>query len=301
MPFDTPSILTVIASVFFTCWAITSHLNRKIIAVLTKNILLKCEIPFMPKRIKLRQLQHNLFSQTFKVKYDGKMKGEKRFYSIVKEWLEKNGYYCGGYITKGRKTFSYFDVGSLKYKVDVAGVKNVGNKFIDVIEIVAVEVKDEELVKHKHMQQALGYSSIAHKCYLATTAKITEDDKANASRMGIGLLQLTDKDSMPKEILSPQLKQPNEASMLDFLDTLSISQCTICKCYFFNCYWDSEGKKINSYKRIRRSRQFDVYLETKLDPFHDLPKLRGKLGKLVTRRFICKSCFDGLLKSKEKP
>lgn len=99
------------------------------------------------------------------------MKEEKKFYSIVKKWLEKNRYYCGGYITRGRKNFYYFDVDSLKYKVDVAGVKNVGNKLVDVIEIVAVEVKDEELVKHKHMQQALGYSSIAHKCYLATTAK----------------------------------------------------------------------------------------------------------------------------------
>lgn len=224
------------------------------------------------------------------------MKGERRFYPTVRKWLEKNGYYCGGYLTKGRKDFYYFDVGSLKYKVDVAGVKNVGNKFIDVLEIAAVEVKDEELVKHRHMQQALGYSSIAHKCYLATTGRITEDDIANASRMGIGLLQLTNKDSLPKEILSPQLKQPNEAAMLDFLDTLSISQCTICNCFFFNCSWDSKGKRIRSYKRIRRSRQLDVYLKTRLDPFEDLPKLRGKLGKFVTRRFICENCFNEFFK-----
>jgi len=224
------------------------------------------------------------------------MKGEKRFYPIVKKWLEKNGYYCGGYLTIGKKGFQHFDVGSLKYKADVAGVKNVGNKFIDVLEIAAVEVKDEGLVKHRHLQQALGYSSIAHKCYLATTGKITEDDVASASRIGIGLLQLTDKNSLPKEVLSPQPKQPNEAAALDFLDTLSISQCTICKCYFFNCSWGKKGDKTRSYRRIRRGRQFDVYLKTKLDPFDDLSKLRGKMSKYVTRRFICKNCLDELAK-----
>jgi len=224
------------------------------------------------------------------------MKGERRFYPVVKRWLEKHGYYCGGYITRRRKEFNYFDVGSKKYKVDVAGVKNVGNKLVDVIEVVAVEVKDEDLITQKHMQQAFGYSSIAHKCYLATTGEIKEDDKANAARMGIGLLQLTDKESLPKEVLSPQLKQPNEASMLDFLDTLSISQCTLCRCYFFNCSWKDEDQRLTSYKRLRRSRQFDVYLRTKLDPIDDLSKLRGKLGKHVTLRFVCRHCYDQFLK-----
>ena len=220
------------------------------------------------------------------------MKGEERFYNLVREWLEEKGYYCGGgmYYMGSNKERWYVKTGIRKLRADVIGIKNVGNELIDAIEIVAVEVKDKKTIAFKDMQQTYGYSTFAHKVYLATTAEPTEEDKATAMRMGIGLVHITKGDI--NELLSPSLMHPDEAEMLNLLNSLWIVKCTLCNCYVFK--WDTigdlEGK---SYTVIKRARQLDHmkdFAEGK-SPFGDLRK--KKLDKkYVVRRYICRTCAD---------
>jgi hypothetical protein len=63
---------------------------------------------------------------------------------------------------------------------------------MDCIEIAVIEVKEVDKITTRHLMMALGYSSIAHKCYLATTAEIREEDKGDASHLGVGLIKIYD-------------------------------------------------------------------------------------------------------------
>lgn len=229
------------------------------------------------------------------------MKGEERFYNRVREWLEERGYYCGGgmYYMGLEKERWYVKTGIRKLRADVIGLKNVGNELIDEVEIVAVEVKDKRTVAFSDMQQAYGYSTFAHRVYLATTADPTEEDKAVALRMGIGLIHLTE--GKLEEILSPSVMHPDEAEMLNLLNSLWIVKCTICNCYVFK--WDTIGDlKGKSYRVIKRARQLEHmkdFPEGK-SPFSDLKKKRLD-KKYVIRRYICRTCADEFnLISREK-
>ena len=117
-----------------------------------------------------------------------KKRDETKYYDSVLYWLWKKGYYVGQEMTKQGKPFWYKNLGS-KARADVAGVKNVGNEYVDNVEIAVVEVKDRP-IKLRHIEQAHGYSIFAHKCYLATTADTTEEKKAMAHNFSVGLLEI---------------------------------------------------------------------------------------------------------------
>ena len=219
------------------------------------------------------------------------LKGEAKYYDLVREWLEKRGYYCGGGMYYGgtEKERWYIRTGIKKLRADIIGLKNVGNEFIDELEILAVEVKEKDKISFRDIQQAYGYSAFAHKVYLATIAKPTEEDKSTATRMGIGLIHIAGKKI--EEILSSALMQPNEAEMLKLLNSLWVVKCTICNCYVFK--WDTiedlEGK---SYIMFKRARQLDHIKDlARGSPFGDLNK--NQLNeKYVIRRYICRTCAD---------
>ena len=114
---------------------------------------------------------------------------EMKYYDSILYWLSKQGYYVGqGMVRENGKPFWYKNLGA-KARADVAGVKNVGNKLVDKVEIVVVEVKDQP-IKLRSIEQAYGYSIYAHKCYLATTYEISEENKSLAHNFGIGLLKI---------------------------------------------------------------------------------------------------------------
>jgi len=219
---------------------------------------------------------------------------EVKYYDSVLYWLSKQGYYVGQRMTRGEsgETFWYKNLGA-KARADVAGVKNVGNELIDKVEIAVVEVKDRP-IKLRLIEQAYGYSIYAHKCYLATTYGIVEENKSLAHNFGIGLLEIDSKNSEKikffgmdinyykvKEVLSPQLMEPNEAEMLKFLHTLSIVRCSICGCYVFR--WVG-----STVKRFYRGKQFSIMTETDKLPFGRPPR-----GYRI-RRYICQDCQEQL-------
>jgi len=231
-----------------------------------------------------------------------RLKGEERYYVSVRKWLETKGYYCGGgmvYQATGRERW-YVKTGIQNLRADVIGVRNVGNRFIDRIEIHAVEVKDEKRVTFRDLQQTYGYSTFAHRVSLATTAELAEEDKATASRMGIGLVRLIGRRA--REVLSPGIMRPNEAEMLKLLNRLWIIRCSICNCFVFK--WEfMDDLKGKSYHMFKRARQVDHMRDStrKATPFAELD--RNELEtRYVIERYICRTCADqfGLLLRKQR-
>lgn len=221
--------------------------------------------------------------------------GEEKYYPIVRGWLEKEGYYCGGLIEDSRGKPIYFEnKGTKRLRIDVAGIRNVGTPLLDEIEVVAVEVRDIGSVRYRDIQDAYAYSHYAHKCYLATTGTIHKRDKEDAHSLGVGLLKI--KRKIVKEILSPRLNTPSQSRMLHFLNVLEVSQCPLCGSFFETYVIKSD--KYKSYYRMMRSRYFDVA--------HDHPKTNvfvpNELRKLPsdykTRRFICRSCLEEFFPAK---
>ena len=154
---------------------------------------------------------------------------EARFYPIVLGYLEAKGYLTQGFQRNGKDTFDFERLGR-RAQADVIGIKDVGKDYSNEIEIVAVEVKDRKRAKVRYMTQALGYSTFAHRCYLAMPMKFTEEDKDYARKIGVGLLRIVK--GRVEEVLPAELKTPNESMMIWFLRRSPwIVKCMLCGCW----------------------------------------------------------------------
>jgi hypothetical protein len=218
--------------------------------------------------------------------------GEKRYYGIVREWLESQGYYCGGNIAVRNKPNYYQDIGSRSRRADVAGIKNVGSRYQDQIEIVAVEVRDTATVSDQDFRDTDNYHQYAHKCYLATTAPITTKHRQIAERRNIGLLSLERGKKRPKAVHDPNPEQPrNHAEMMDFLNSFQIVKCSICGCFFER--FVIRNDKYHSYLSLTRPRYFKVMNETKKIPF-EKKDLESFTADFNIKVYICELCIREL-------
>lgn len=111
---------------------------------------------------------------------------------------------------------------------DVVGIKDVGGKTTGDFEAIAVEVKKSTYNFAKNLGQALGYSLLAHRCYLATYLKesYSSEQEQMASRLGVGLLQIYNREC--SEILSSPLHKPINSLMLKMLENKGYCVCSIC-------------------------------------------------------------------------
>jgi hypothetical protein len=225
--------------------------------------------------------------------------GEKRYYKIVREWLENQGYYCGGNITIGGGKLNYYqDIGTKNRRADVAGIKNVGSRYADQIEIVAVEVRDKESVSDQDLRDTENYHQYAHKCYLATTAPISDKHKQMAERRNIGLLQLERGKKGPRLIHSTNPSTPKDPDeMMKFLNSFQIVKCAVCGCYFERFIRASENYR--SFLELGRARYFDVMKDTDKDPLlkKDIDNLDAEHKMLV---YVCQPCVQDLFLASTK-
>jgi len=242
------------------------------------------------------------------------MVDESRYYRNVAIWLEKKGYYIGRSEPKVYRTSDLFIKRGLKKAlVDVAGVRNVGQSYLDEIEIAVVEVKHSDRQKPvtlQELEQTRGYQDYAHICYLATTenVEISKERETDAKNRNIGLLKIP-LDFYKKKpnqvkiedltlIRSSSSKSPsNEAEMLEFLSTLDILRCTLCGCYFHRwedyeeCYprLPPQGA---SFKRLERNKVFELFpdkIDLTLNTKHKY--LKSKMWK-----HLCLLCIEDLEK-----
>jgi len=88
----------------------------------------------------------------------------------------------------------------------------------------------QKTAKVRYMTQALGYSTFAHRCYLAMPIEFTEEDKDYARKIGVGLLRIMK--NRVSEVLPAELKTPNETMMIWFLRRSPwIEKCMVCGCW----------------------------------------------------------------------
>lgn len=215
--------------------------------------------------------------------------GEEQNYPIVRAWLERGGYYCGGSIEDNQGRPIYFqNKGTKRLRIDVAGIRNVGTWCLDVIEVVAIEVKNVKSVQYRDLQDAFAYSQYAYKCYLATTGSIDKQDKADAHALGIGLLTITGK--KVKEILSPKLNVPIQERMLQFLSMLEVAKCPICGS-FFETYIRKNEKYKSFYKTIR-PKYFEVARDRPNTDIFIPVEIKKLARRYKTYRYICRSCLE---------
>lgn len=216
--------------------------------------------------------------------------GEKKYYPKVRKWLENEGYYCGGFIHDSNGKPIYFqDKGTARSRVDVAGIKDIGTSREYGIEVVVVEVRDIKKVKFRDIQDAFAYSQFAHKAYLAITGKFDKQDKEDAHRLGIGLLQI--KSKQVEEILSPKLNEPTQLKMQHFLNVLEIARCMICGCYFETYIIKGE---YTSFYKMRRPKYFKIAYDHREIDALDSASLRKMSSKYKISRYICKLCKEEL-------
>lgn len=218
---------------------------------------------------------------------------EERYYDSVLDWLDDQGYYTGGHIVNDDEFF-FKRTGTAGRFPDCCGVKNAGNRFIDDIEVAAVEVKDRRITP-KHVQQGLVYSIMAHKVYIAgpqAYTELSEDVLRLLETAGIGYLEGNKKaDGTWKitERLSSRRHFPSHAELLRLLHRWGIHQCTICGGYFFTwSTWD--GEEFHTMMKIRRPRHIDCQRDDLGEPF-DRKSRRGLNRSYLINRYLCRSCI----------
>lgn len=142
---------------------------------------------------------------------------EKNYYRIVK-----------GFLLKEFKCFyAETDVGVENVgRIDVVGLRDIGGRYSGEIEIISVEVKKSTKSPGKKMGQALGYSVLANRCYLAAPGEFSMEHREIANRLGIGLIEI--KDETCSEKLTSKYFEPIEALSLRLLRKINYRKCTLC-------------------------------------------------------------------------
>jgi len=172
---------------------------------------------------------------------------EKRYYEAIRKWLEQRGYFCGdGMIGPDTGKEHYYQDRGSSMRVDVAGVKNLGTRQADSIEVACVEVKDSASVRFSDVAQAYGYTAVANRVYLANRADLDTYWERFLSRIGLGYLQVQGiKEPVTEKVPSAYFK-PDEASNLEFLRSLWIVKCAYCGVYFpIGVTWKGESKQLH--------------------------------------------------------
>lgn len=137
--------------------------------------------------------------------------------------------YAEVFLREALDCFATFQKAGTKYTgfADVIGLKDVGGRTSGSFEVIAVEVKTSTFSFAKNLGQALGYSLLAHRCYLATYLEsYTTEQEQMASHLGVGLLRIHEKDC--DEVLSSPCHQPINGLMLKMLETAGYAVCNIC-------------------------------------------------------------------------
>ena len=96
-----------------------------------------------------------------------------------------------------------------------------------------VEVKLSTSNFGKLLEQALGYSLFAHKCYLAIPMRrrewFTSEQRELATRLGVGLIEIRGRRAMQcAEVLSSQYHERIDALTLRALWNMNYFMCALC-------------------------------------------------------------------------
>lgn len=161
---------------------------------------------------------------------------EAELYPWVQGWM-KTRFRCFHTAVNSGLAFS---------RIDVAGLRDIGDDLSGAVEVISVEVKRGTEPFATAVGQALGYRVYANRVFLAEfldSGKEHSPQKvAIASHLGVGLIEIRRKGQKfaCKEVLSSPVYAPLEALKLKLVDSLGYGLCMLCGCYF-----DVGGKSRN--------------------------------------------------------
>lgn len=138
--------------------------------------------------------------------------------------------YVEEFLVEQLECFATFQKKGTKYTgfADVVGIKDIGGRTAGDFEVISVEVKTSTYRFAASLGQALGYSLIAHRCYLATYLHepYTSEQEQMATHLGVGLLKIYGKEC--EETCSSQRHQPIRSLMLKMLEGAGYAICSLC-------------------------------------------------------------------------
>jgi hypothetical protein len=204
-----------------------------------------------------------------------KVKGlrEADLYPLVRRWLDQQGYDCGD-----EQTRWWEDLGPQRTRLDVIGLKSIGGRHHDDVEIVGVEVKKHEKARVADVNQTLGYRRFVDRAYFAKPGPYRPELVQEAVRFGIGLLTIDpENDDDPiKVVLTAAISAPHPEQRAQLLEKMWVGRCRLCGIYFGRYdTWDSEAKP--TYVELKRQSEF-----------------RGKVegGSPKYRPTLCAACAE---------
>jgi hypothetical protein len=160
---------------------------------------------------------------------------EKSYYEPVRQFLSRRmGCVVESFNRDGTaRKFVGRGLGGLI--VDVFGVRGAKETGSRALEGIAVEVKrSSSRTSLRNLVQAHQYSQLAHRCYLAQPRKFDQKTKVEASRLGVGLLQIGRNGRAVKAVSESRRFAPDAEKFELFLHkSLRIVRCALCSCYLF--------------------------------------------------------------------
>ncbi len=158
---------------------------------------------------------------------------ESDYYPIVLKYLaQKEHCLTHSYTAKG-DPFNFISRGQGQLIVDVYGLRGSTDLRNRQLEGIAVEVKRKQTgTSLRYIQQAAQYGELAHRCYLAQPFDFTLKVRAEAARVGVGLLRIHQ--TKIELIAESRRFEPAPAALARFLThSLRLSECAVCGCFRF--------------------------------------------------------------------
>lgn len=193
-----------------------------------------------------------------------------------------------------RTKFDCFEVfetrGTIYGKIDVVGLRYSMGRRGGSAEVIAVEIKRGIPGLLKALGQAVGYSVMADRCYLAVydyRGKIGQLERELAAQLNLGLISIGP--AMKPEVLvsSPQ-HTPLRSHRLQLLRSLGFIECVLCKSFWPATNMTLQGERGSIRKALQVGKGFR----------YSLPALtKQRRADSPDWRYLCGDCvvaFAGL-------
>jgi hypothetical protein len=192
---------------------------------------------------------------------------ESRLYPIVHKFLERK---FGCFHVQTQPSVGYG-------AIDVVGLRQSAGKYGGAAEVIAVEVKATGSRFLNSAGQALGYSVMADRCYLAIGGDpVGEVEKELASQLNIGLIAIQSGGRCEIVLTSPQ-HRPLRAQKLTLIRKLRFVECTVCG-------------TLRPRSEFVRQRNLQTAAGNKMGLRYVLSNQEGRTQNFRERRFICHDC-----------
>jgi hypothetical protein len=199
---------------------------------------------------------------------------ESALYPIVGEFLKRK---LGCFHVRTQRTVTRYGA------VDVVGLRQSAGRYGGTAEVIAVEVKTTGSRFLNSAGQAVGYSVMADRCYLAIGGDaIGEEESELASQLNIGLIAIRSRRRCEIVLTSPQYR-PLRAQKLTLIRKLGFVECVVCGTLRLRSEMLKQGSH-NIQTAAREHKGLRYLLSVK----------KGQTRDRSERRFICHDCVQAL-------